>query len=248
METYFPHPVPGCCEECYYGENCCDEYDYDVNTKGFKEFILLIASYNGRLDCVKVCLSAEIHVDVNFRDSRFCYNPLYCSVNQGHGDCVEFLIKSGAEIYDDILKAAGTETKSEECMNLILEAAGDDAVVKMLFILVEAGHLARLFGGGASAISNTEFDETVLFYDNKLNQLLKTGVDVNIKDEYGKTALLYAIFYSAQSVELLLKAGADVNTRAEYGEHLTLCSRLFSPSCRSATEGGSRCECSRQMG
>ena len=53
----------------------------------------------------------------------------------------------------------------------------------------------------------------------ELNILLQSGADVNLTDDDGWTALMYAVRYSEalECVDSLLEAGADVSVKNKYG-------------------------------
>ena len=154
--------------------------DYEYYTEGF---ILLNASWNGHLDCVKACLAAGIHVDVHFKENQFWESPLYWAVKHNNDDCVECLIEAGAEIYDGLLLMTG-ETGNERCVKFILEAGGDAS--QMLLGAASKGR------------------------PNIVDLLIKAGADLSCEDG---TALCEAVKAgSVQCIDLLLKAGADVNS------------------------------------
>ena len=53
----------------------------------------------------------------------------------------------------------------------------------------------------------------------KVKQLLEEGADVNVKDEKGRTALMFASWYSHKEVvKQLLEKGADVDAEDIYGK------------------------------
>ncbi len=52
--------------------------------------------------------------------------------------------------------------------------------------------------------------------DAKVPELIRNGLDVNIRDKKGNTLLFYT--YSDESVSALIKAGCDVNAKNKYGE------------------------------
>ena len=51
---------------------------------------------------------------------------------------------------------------------------------------------------------------------DKIKELIKSGADVNMKDEHGYTALMLA--YRTQTAQLLIEAGADVDAHDNNGE------------------------------
>ena len=54
---------------------------------------------------------------------------------------------------------------------------------------------------------------------DKIKELLYSGVDVNIKDNYGETPLYYASTYGQlQIVKLIIEYGADVNAKDNDGD------------------------------
>ena len=154
--------------------------DYEYYTEGC---ILLNASWNGHLDCVKVCLAVGIHVNVHFKENRFWESTLYWAVKHSNEDCVECLIKAGAEIYGELLLMTG-ETGTERCVDLILKAGGDAS--QMLL--------------GAARKGRPDI----------VDLLITAGADLSCEDG---TALCEAVKAgSVQCIDLLLKAGADVNS------------------------------------
>jgi ankyrin repeat protein len=55
-------------------------------------------------------------------------------------------------------------------------------------------------------------------YLEKVKQLLEEGADVNAKDDFGKTALMWACEYGYKEIaELLIEKGADLNAQDKYG-------------------------------
>lgn len=57
--------------------------------------------------------------------------------------------------------------------------------------------------------------------NSKIEKLIKSGADINVKDVVGRTALMYATdgkFISV--VDTLLNAGADVNITTNFGENV----------------------------
>lgn len=59
----------------------------------------------------------------------------------------------------------------------------------------------------------------VLDCPNAIKKLLAKGYDINTKNRYGETALIYAVKYRALAdVQFLVQEGADINARNKYGE------------------------------
>jgi ankyrin repeat protein len=52
----------------------------------------------------------------------------------------------------------------------------------------------------------------------RISQILSLGININVQDEYGNTALLYAAaLLNQEAVELLIKRGADINIGNTWG-------------------------------
>ena len=66
-------------------------------------------------------------------------------------------------------------------------------------------------------MSKTIFDYVKENNIDKINELLESGVNVNVKDKYGNTPLYYASTYGQlQIAKLIIEYGADVNIKC-YG-------------------------------
>lgn len=51
-----------------------------------------------------------------------------------------------------------------------------------------------------------------------VRSLIKEGIDINLKNEHGDTALHYASFFNCKDIIIeLIKAGADINTENNVG-------------------------------
>ena len=184
---------------------------------------------NEHVDCVKACLARKVDINLRFTLNTIFGFPsrtlLYFATELGRNDCVEVLIKAGAEIADDTLLLAG-KFGSERCTKLFLEAGGD--VSKILYSAASNDRqniVSLLIASGADVNIRNRYGGTALFDAVRNNSvqctdlLLKSGADVNIQDKYGNTALLFAVSEGRElCTDLLLKAGADVNITANDGK------------------------------
>ena len=70
-----------------------------------------------------------------------------------------------------------------------------------------------------------------VYYEPVLSLLLKNGLNINLKDEYGNTAVLTAAKWgNLEMIKFLLKNGADINDRNNLNETAIICnlSSLYS--------------------
>ena len=217
--------VPGACAEC--------RRDRKKKQVGYrsswpdKDLVVLEASKNGHLECVKACLAAGVDVREAWTRRFFSFGihgPLYRAVEHSNEDCVEYLIEAGAKICKEVLRVAGARG-SERCLNLILEAGGDANE-----ILIGAASEGRpsivelLITAGADVNTKYLCNKKVLFIAVSresiqcVDQILKAGADVNFRDNEGETALFFAVRNgSVQCTDLLLQGGADVNIQNYLG-------------------------------
>ena len=91
------------------------------NTNG--SVALCSAAQTGSVECVNLLLLAGVDVNTRWREASALYHAI------GNSDCVEALVKAGAEIDEGSFRRAG-QTGSEQCVQLLMEAGGD---VNMMF-------------------------------------------------------------------------------------------------------------------
>ena len=135
--------------------------------------------------------------------------PLIVSVQNGNLDCVEVLLKYGADIEE-----RGDFMHDYKCCTPLLFAA-TCGNVEMLRFLVENG--ANVNGTDdfgvtplMAAVANQLLDAVTFLIDQ--------GADVNLQDSSGLTALHYASEFSFDPsvVEQLINRGANINAVAKY--------------------------------
>ncbi|MHC4538871.1 MAG: ankyrin repeat domain-containing protein [Planctomycetota bacterium] len=147
----------------------------------------------GVMDKVKAFV--EQGIDINEKDGQGM-TPLHLAAQAGHREIVEFLLSNDADVH-------AKDSDGRTPLEVALSQRGND-IVKLL---VEAGadiptiHMAAFVGSV-----------------DKLRSFIKAGMDIDTKDEKGRTPLLRAIMGKhIDAVEFLINNGADVNTRDEQG-------------------------------
>ena len=102
------------------------DYDYRDNNFYRVNSALLLVSCHGHLKCVEACLKRG--ADVNFFDSNVY--PLYNAVVGNSVDCVEFLIKTVADVNmrssdNRTVLYSAVRTGSVQCVDLLLNTGAD---------------------------------------------------------------------------------------------------------------------------
>lgn len=166
-------------------------------------------------------------VDVNFKSAEHGYSPLFLAAIAGNYEIALLLLKSGAD--PNVALHEGITP---------LMALGISGDMKMLRILMD--HKADIWAYDkdeenlykiAKSSSNTRITELIESMqkplikhvtDNNMQEMISylmiQGMDVNVKDSEGKTALMYASETgNFEMVKLLLNMNADVNMKDSTG-------------------------------
>ena len=174
--------------------------DVDVQVNKDKT-ALMIASYFGREDVVRILLGAGADVNIKGDDG---WTALMIAVESGHKEIVEMLLDRGADV----------NQKNEHSTTALMIASywGREDVVG---ILLE---------GGADVHQKDNDGETALMnasekgYKGVVEMLLQNGADVHQKDNDGETALMKATYKGSNDiVQMLLEKGADVHQKNNDG-------------------------------
>ena len=183
--------IPGACADCHDYEHLHSTF-YAPKDQYKEGYVLLTACKNGHLDCIKACLAAGVDVNVKFGDKKFRKRPLGEAVGwYSHVDCVEYLIKAGAQICDEVLCNAG-RSGSKRCVNLILDAGGDINTVLCYASGCGLENIVEYFIQRGADVNKSEALACAAI-DNSVecvNLLLQAGADVNALDQDGRTLVL----------------------------------------------------------
>ena len=223
----------------------------DVNVQDNSGYTALIcATEYGSAKCVKMLLNAGALVNSANLDGA---TALIAALKKSNGKCASILIEAGADvnICDKsqrtplIYAAQNIDIKSE--VSLLKSGAdvnkqdGYQCTALMWTVgkhinLRETEPSADLLRGYNIHLTSNEKKDI----HESLACLLQAGADVNIRDRFGHTALLYAAKPGCtKCVNMLIKAGADVNMKNEVGEDaLTITLKLFgigTPGWREST-------------
>jgi ankyrin repeat protein len=173
-------------------------------------------------------LLEQKYEDVNSREP-FGFTTLHMSVMKGDEISTDILLQYGANpniVATDILDIANTLDVMDDDLDNIMEL---DYVGKSpLHIAIEQDNLEMvelLLEYNANTeipTSNREYPvhlaSQLVNNENIMELLIDYGVNVNHQDDFGRTALHYAIMNgNITMMEMLIEAGADPNIRDENG-------------------------------
>ncbi len=179
----------------------------DVDIKGqFGATALSAASYSGHLECVAILLQAR--ADVNLADKRG-YTPLMEAANNGFVECVKKLVEAGADvnICDEEDEDEGETALVKTLRESDIRFVPNSDQVQCIKEIIKAGPNMNLIGNSRALICAAENGKVQC-----LDALIQAGIDVNVKDSKGWTAVERASYLAnANCVRKLIEAGADVN-------------------------------------
>uniref|UniRef100_A0A0B6ZR90 SOCS box domain-containing protein n=2 Tax=Arion vulgaris TaxID=1028688 RepID=A0A0B6ZR90_9EUPU len=174
------------------------------------ENALFYACQSGLVDCVR-CLLQKGSGDPNARNVSG-YTPMFLAVKEGHHEVLAVLCDAGAKVDSRVGNSTALHVAAkmgkDECLEILLERGCSINVVDStsstaLILAVKGKHYV--------AIAN----------------LIRSGCNLDSRDDQGRTALHYAC-HTAVAVDQLLKAGARVNICDNQG---------CTPLLMAATEG-----------
>ena len=210
LEQRFPG-MSGCCKECQDIHDLKKRNAMSLHKALFdRDLVLLNSSRKGNLGCVNVCLEAGANVNFQAKEGFYTVvSPLSCALDSGHDECVEALIKAGAEVTEEDLRT-GAMKGNERCVNLILEAKGDATC--MLFYAAcwgRANIVDLLIKAGADVNKHGILKRSLDSRSARcVKSILAAGVDLDVKN----SCLRRVIDWDSQKyADMLLEAGADVN-------------------------------------
>jgi serine/threonine-protein phosphatase 6 regulatory ankyrin repeat subunit B len=206
-----------------------------------QETALYFAVAGGHLDVVRALIRAGAPVD----DPTVVlmgglWPPLFMAARKGHGNVVQLLLDSGADInaVDGVLKESPKSMwqtalivaamhQQTECARILLQAGADPKAKDRngWSAMDYAGEKQNqelmdvLQSGGASA--EAAYTNSLVAAAGKgdlarVKELVRAEASVNAEDRYGQTPL--AVAGSQEVFDFLLQAGADLNYRTREGE------------------------------
>jgi|GEM_PF-1030611 len=170
---------------------------------------LMLAAAFGRKEIVKLLLgyNADINYKKNNGFTELGNTALMSAVSSGKTDVVKLLLENGADpdIEDGYGKTAlerAQKANNTECARIISEYMNNSGLIKSdITKYTPTDAEVKTFMDAARRGNNREIKE-----------LLDKGIDPNVVDDYGDSALANACAYKyASTVKLLLESGADPN-------------------------------------
>jgi TonB family protein len=177
---------------------------------------MIFGAGSGNSEVVRLLLAAGLKG--NAKD-KYGDTALMAAADAGNPKCVRLLLASGAKVnahnkrsQTALLSAIGQGTGFyiEDAFRAHAEVPDElvhrDAIVRMLL------------DAGADINARNYDGETALFSldDEVVEELLRHHINLEIRDQYGQTALIETV--SASIADLLIKAGANVNAQDNDGE------------------------------
>lgn len=176
----------------------------DVNLKSkYGKSALILAVLFEEEKLVEMLIAAG--ADVNFKDGeRTAYSY---AAQLGNKNLKKLLIDYGADTTIGV-----DDYKEQYGENAFFQAAADGRTDVVEAMLAAGMNVNAVNAGKMTALMRATEDSTV-------DLLVSAGADVNLKDNAGFTALIWAAAFRRKShVEKLIAAGADVNAKTSDGK------------------------------
>ncbi|MDR0631640.1 MAG: ankyrin repeat domain-containing protein [Holosporaceae bacterium] len=181
----------------------------DVNIRnGNYATLLHEACYQGRIAVVRELIAKN--ADINAEN---CYGaiPLGYAILKNHYDIAELLLENGADPNGHV------STDSGWSRSVLVQAIAFDENPKMAALLKKYGANLNHRGKYGQTDAHSSY-----YYCDHLKKLLKAGLNLNVKDNFGKNAFFYlpSGFQIENEeidgiVKLLKKSGLDINRHEE---------------------------------
>ncbi len=160
----------------------------DVNAEAeYNRTPLHLAAHRGLYDICELLIDRG--ADINAKCPSNSSTPLRSAVENGNVATCKVLLKKGAHMYPGCFFAAVYRDNTEICELFINNGFDIHANNTCLHEAAEDGSL------------------------NALNLLIDKGINVNIKDSGGSTALHIAAINRLESCKVLIEKGADINAK-----------------------------------
>jgi len=162
-------------------------------------------------------LGANINAKGRGDNTGLCYAAI-----NGDSDLCKFLIDAGADVTicnhdgENVLFLAAAKGLTDICLLLIEQGKIDKDCTNKEFRSREQGANALMYAahGPSSGANCSSQPETC-------KALLEAGIDVNLTDALGQTALLYAVGddrpNAEETAKILMEAGANLNIETKFG-------------------------------
>ena len=197
----------------------------DANKVGRYNCIALhYAVDSNRYECLKVLLKIP-GIHLNHRN-RLGFTPLSEACQLGFPECVDLLIKAGADVNGPDKQVPALV----ECMcyseKQLEQLAQDDQPrnfkkKECMEILIKAGAKVNVqdYRGSTALMKASENG-----CEDCVKLLLEAGADVNITSKEGHTALIYSVAYGRDAcLDALIAAGVDVASQEVQGSTTLMC-------------------------
>ncbi|KAL5505205.1 hypothetical protein EMCRGX_G006605 [Ephydatia muelleri] len=173
----------------------------EVNMQsGWRETALMMASKEGHMECVKVLLDQG--ADVNIQDKEGS-TALMRASNAGHMECFKILLDKGADVNIQ------NDSKGKTALMMALEARHMECV-KML---VDKGAKINLQSGSGDTALHLAVRANKVKEKDQIScvrtLLFHPGIDVNLKNNQGRTAIRDAEYGSLSVFKQVLKTCSD---------------------------------------
>lgn len=153
---------------------------------------------------VKMLIAAGANVNYKDSEARTAYSY---AAKSGNKNLKKILVENGADPTLGVRKY-----QDEYGESAFFQAAADGRTDVVEAMLADGMNVNAVNTGGMSALMRATEDSTV-------DSLLDAGADVNLKDNAGFTALIWAAAFRRKNhVEKLLAAGSDVNAQTADGK------------------------------